>query len=113
MLTGKHRHRHAEAQFARWVDDGRRDRRDAMDQPVDVDRPSFLPGLLDIVQKSLERGFRLVAEIGRASCRERVCQYVSLSVVAVSLKKKKVNIEHENGVLSMIEGNVNVVSNTK
>src|SRR3546814_16411592 len=28
-------------------------------------------------------------EIGRASCRERGCQYVSLSVVAVSLKKKK------------------------
>src|SRR3546814_18329775 len=28
-------------------------------------------------------------EIGRASCRDRVCQYVSLSVVAVSLKKKK------------------------
>src|SRR3546814_17483132 len=26
-------------------------------------------------------------EIGRASCRERVCQYVSISVVAVSLKK--------------------------
>src|SRR3546814_19807578 len=32
-------------------------------------------------------------EIGRASCRERVCQYVSISVVAVSLKKK--NIKHE------------------
>src|SRR3546814_19907872 len=31
--------------------------------------------------------FRL--EIGRASCRESVCQYVSISVVAVSLKKKK------------------------
>src|SRR3546814_12935921 len=29
-----------------------------------------------------------VAKIGRASCRERVCQYVSISVVAVSLKKK-------------------------
>src|SRR3546814_20114487 len=29
------------------------------------------------------------AEIGTASCRERVCQYVSISVVAVSLKKKK------------------------
>src|SRR3546814_15500484 len=29
------------------------------------------------------------AEIGRASCRGRVCQYVSISVVAVSLKKKK------------------------
>src|SRR3546814_18215527 len=27
-------------------------------------------------------------EIGRASCRARVCQYVSMSVVAVSLKKK-------------------------
>src|SRR3546814_14503417 len=26
-------------------------------------------------------------EIGRASCRESVCQYVSISVVAVSLKK--------------------------
>src|SRR3546814_20639551 len=25
-------------------------------------------------------------QIGRASCRERVCQYVSISVVAVSLK---------------------------
>src|SRR3546814_19083372 len=29
------------------------------------------------------------AEIGRASCRERVGQYVSISVVDVSLKKKK------------------------
>src|SRR3546814_13928182 len=28
-------------------------------------------------------------QIGRASCRERVCQYVTLLVVAVSLKKKK------------------------
>src|SRR3546814_11755953 len=28
-------------------------------------------------------------QIGRASCRERVCQSVSLSVVAVTLKKKK------------------------
>src|SRR3546814_16907134 len=27
--------------------------------------------------------------IGSASCRERVCQYVLISVVAVSLKKKK------------------------
>src|SRR3546814_17485123 len=27
-------------------------------------------------------------EIGRASCRERVCQYVSISVVAEELKKK-------------------------
>src|SRR3546814_18694858 len=28
-------------------------------------------------------------ESGRASCRERVCQYVCISVVAESLKKKK------------------------
>src|SRR3546814_20152985 len=33
-------------------------------------------------------GLDFVEEIGRASCRERVCQYVSISVVAVSLKKK-------------------------
>src|SRR3546814_15427568 len=30
-----------------------------------------------------------LAEIGRASCRERVCQYVLISVVAESLKKKE------------------------
>src|SRR3546814_20584151 len=29
------------------------------------------------------------AQIGRASCRERGCQYVEIPVVAVSLKKKK------------------------
>src|SRR3546814_19160987 len=29
-----------------------------------------------------------LTKIGRASCRERVCQYVSISVVAVTLKKK-------------------------
>src|SRR3546814_11296936 len=29
-------------------------------------------------------------EIGRASCRERGCQYVEISVVAVSLKKKQI-----------------------
>src|SRR3546814_16734105 len=29
-------------------------------------------------------------EIGRASCRERVCQYVLISGVAVSLKKKQI-----------------------
>src|SRR3546814_19438811 len=28
-------------------------------------------------------------EIGRASCRERVCQYVKIWVVDVALKKKK------------------------
>src|SRR3546814_16082375 len=33
-------------------------------------------------------------KIGRASCRESVCQYVSISVVDVSLKKKKDNISY-------------------
>src|SRR3546814_14740272 len=28
-------------------------------------------------------------EIGRASCRDRVCQYVEISVVAVTLKNKE------------------------
>src|SRR3546814_14212556 len=31
----------------------------------------------------------ITKKIGRASCRERVCQYVEISVVAVTLKKKK------------------------
>src|SRR3546814_18637462 len=31
------------------------------------------------------------AEIGRASCRERGCQYVEIPVVAVTLQKKKKN----------------------
>src|SRR3546814_14201390 len=32
-------------------------------------------------------------EIGRASCRERVCQYVEISEVAVSLKTKQTKID--------------------
>src|SRR3546814_17545229 len=38
-------------------------------------------------------GHPAISEIGRASCRERVCQYVSISVVAVSLKKKDIRTE--------------------
>src|SRR3546814_10948425 len=34
-------------------------------------------------------GIGFVGEIGRASCRERVCQYVEVSVVAVSFQKKQ------------------------
>src|SRR3546814_18854772 len=33
-------------------------------------------------------------KIGRASCRESVCQYVSISVVAVTLKKKQDKHKH-------------------
>src|SRR3546814_18850001 len=43
--------------------------------------PAILPGIVFLSGGQ--------SEIGRASCRERVCQYVSISVVAVSLKKKK------------------------
>src|SRR3546814_11815299 len=35
------------------------------------------------------RPARTTLEIGSAACRDRVCQYVSLPVVAVHLKKKK------------------------
>src|SRR3546814_13159705 len=37
----------------------------------------------------LHRQGKALYEIGRASCRERVCQYGEISVVAVLLKKKK------------------------
>src|SRR3546814_19264208 len=37
-------------------------------------------------------------KIGRASCRERVCQYGEISVVAVSLKKKNKKINNTNKV---------------
>src|SRR3546814_16330200 len=39
--------------------------------------------LVNVVVKSIER-----VQIGRASCRVRVCQYVEIWGVAVSLKKK-------------------------
>src|SRR3546814_19045059 len=40
-------------------------------------------------EKGIPRNPFMNAEIGRAAWRERVCQYVSVWVVAVSLKKKK------------------------
>src|SRR3546814_11562510 len=42
---------------------------------------SFFIGLLDSFQANLSK-------IGRASCGERVCKYVSISGAAVPLKKK-------------------------
>src|SRR3546814_12001487 len=48
-----------------------------------MDAP-FLVGREDV-----ELDLGVAVEVGRASCRDRVCQYVSISVVAVSLKKKK------------------------
>src|SRR3546814_11333783 len=45
--------------------------------------------LEDRCEARLELPQFLRLQIGRASWRERVCPYVSISVVAVSLKKKK------------------------
>src|SRR3546814_12471609 len=50
------------------------------------------PGLPDAISGDLHHRSD---EIGRASCRERVCQYVEISVVAVSLKKKNNNITQQ------------------
>src|SRR3546814_17178026 len=44
-------------------------------------------GAITYVTKRL--GYEPSAEIGRASCRERVCQDLSISVAAVSLKQNK------------------------
>src|SRR3546814_15771212 len=49
-----------------------------------------VPGTTGVINLSYQVGDRLCTglQIGRASCRERVGQYVSISVVAVSLKQK-------------------------
>src|SRR3546814_12553552 len=56
----------------------------------------FFQGFLKGVSQCLDfLGGRLVGfrEIGRASCRERVCQYVYISLVAGSLKTKNTDIK--------------------
>src|SRR3546814_13685431 len=44
---------------------------------------------LDKIAQALLEYETLSGEIGRAPCRERVCQYVEISVVAVSLKQNR------------------------
>src|SRR3546814_19466391 len=44
-------------------------------------------------RRALRRVARLV-EIGRASCRERVCQYVLISVVSVSFTKQTISLSY-------------------
>src|SRR3546814_21162476 len=76
----------------------------AADQPARL--LHVLPGLLrgqgladglpgEVVEVRLQHvlGCGDQRQIGRASCRERVCQYVWISVVAVSLKKTTKTIE--------------------
>src|SRR3546814_15704526 len=48
-----------------------------------------VPLIATIIGEGGSGGALAIAEIGRASCRESVCQYVSISVVAVSLNKKQ------------------------
>src|SRR3546814_15550737 len=64
-------------------------RRDKSEHALMMELPSYrVPKLRDVAIGLYERGMIfLKRQIGRASCRERVCQYVSISVVAVSLKK--------------------------
>src|SRR3546814_20034670 len=56
---------------------------------LDRTGPCRPQGLFGRVGRSGTEEFRRGGEIGRASCRERVCQYVEISVVAGSLKKKE------------------------
>src|SRR3546814_19393241 len=49
------------------------------------------PLVRDLITRLHRLGEPVAFEIGRASCRARVCQYVEISGVAVSLKKKNNN----------------------
>src|SRR3546814_14967192 len=61
-----------------------------VDTPETRTLQSMIGGLFEVMMRLIGLVIRLAPlEIGRASCRERVCQYVSISVVAVSLKKKQ------------------------
>src|SRR3546814_16635350 len=48
----------------------------------------------------------MLSEIGRASCRERVSQYVYISVVAVSFKKKDHKTTRNGNAKNEIKNNV-------
>src|SRR3546814_20775775 len=45
--------------------------------------------VLGVIRARIEPFLSREGEIGRASCRERVCQYVSISGAAVALKKQQ------------------------
>src|SRR3546814_18668848 len=77
------------------------------DADPEVVGPSPPVELADAVERDLEAAMvdsakrcgDVLGPIGRASCRERVCQYVYISVVAVSLKKKR----HKTKILRHIK----------
>src|SRR3546814_11409738 len=57
------------------------------DGKANADRPRY--GRSDQGSHEFTHGYRRHQKTGRASCRERVCQYVSVSVVTEPFKKKK------------------------
>src|SRR3546814_13198279 len=59
-----------------------------MMQKPDVDHIEGLSPAISTAQKTTSRN-PPPTEIGRASCRERVCQAVEISVVGVTITKKK------------------------
>src|SRR3546814_18373121 len=65
---------------------------DRVERPQDERQADDLPQFLC---RAFLRRLRGRVEIGRASCRERVCQYVSITVVAVSLKNKICTPKHK------------------
>src|SRR3546814_3224471 len=58
---------------------------------VDALGPASWPRHAEAPRGPLHRREVAGDQIGRASCRERVCQYVSISVADVSLKKNSCN----------------------
>src|SRR3546814_16880432 len=73
------------------------------DAPADFLRTLFanqraqVPSAAPFNQRLVPKRMRQLKQIGRASCRERVCQYVYISVVAVSFKKKRTrNVKKNN-----------------
>src|SRR3546814_15503265 len=61
----------------------------ALTVPLRIPSTAALPTLPHAVNCRVDGLPKSPLKIGRASCRERVCQYVSISVVPVELKKKK------------------------
>src|SRR3546814_17554982 len=79
--------------------------------PAACDSRWCAPRLRPQVRPCVRRRRALQGEIGRASCRERVCQYVSISVVAVSLTKtKKKYMTHETTRLIELQKRIKGIS---
>src|SRR3546814_12046282 len=68
--------------------------RGTLDKSLPIEKVLYIPVVQECASGT-ERWIEIPAEIGRASCRERVCQSVAMSVVAVSLKKKRTSQRNE------------------